>query len=162
MSNNAISKEQVLEFFDLLPGLVSEECSAAMMSFICQYAYPPCDGNGSPLLITQEQCVNIRDDVCAIEWRIAINTTELEALLPTCETVQSEANFGTINTSEPLRCHYQFGEYCGMCLPLCGSFSQFNVQIKFAIRSLVIFSGAVEIIVGGIIIIAAMLRWKQM
>ena len=167
MYYSAISEEQVSEFFDLLQGLsglVSEECSAAVMPFVCQYAYPPCDRNGSPLLITKEQCVNIRDDVCANEWRIAI-TTEFGALLPTCEAIKSENNFSsgvTVNTSEPLKCHYQFGEYCGLCLPLCGSFSLYSVQLKFAIRGIIIFSCAVGVIVGGIIIIAAVLRWKKM
>ena len=167
MSNNAINEEQVSELFSLLQGLsglVSEECSAVVMPFICQYAYPPCDGDGSPLLITQEQCINIRDNVCATEWMLAM-TTELGAILPTCETIQSEGNFssvGNMNTSEPLRCHYQFGEYCGFCLPLCGEFSQHRVQTKFVLKGLIIFSTAVGIIVGVIIIVAAVIRWKRM
>ena len=76
--------------------------------------------------------------MCTSEWRFAI-TTELGKLLPNCETVQSEHNFssvGAINTSEPLNCHYQFGEYCGLCIPLCGSFSLYRVQVKFAIRDI--------------------------
>ena len=167
LSNDVINEEQVSELFNLLqglPGLVSEKCSAVVMPFICQYLYPPCDSNGSPLLITQEQCVNIRDEVCTSEWRFAI-TTELGKLLPNCETVQSEHNFssvGAINTSEPLNCHYQFGEYCGLCIPLCGSFSLYRVQVKFAIRGIIIFSCAVGVIVGCIVIITAVLRWKKM
>ena len=53
---------------------ISEECSAAVLPFFCQYVYPPCDGNGSAQFITQEQYNNICDDVGKAEWKIAMTT----------------------------------------------------------------------------------------
>ncbi|XP_065890808.1 uncharacterized protein [Dysidea avara] len=134
------------------------------MPFICQYAYPPCDGNGSPLLITQEQCVNIRDEVCVNEWRIAM-ATESGSLLPVCETFNDEddsSSVATRNASEPLRCHYQFREYCDVCLPLCGDFSQYPDQVKVAERSVIILSAVLALIGGIFVLIAAIKRRKTM
>ena len=66
MSNNGMQEKKILQFLELIrifSSLASEECSQAV---ICQYVYPPCDGDGSPLLLTDEQCVNICDNVCAL------------------------------------------------------------------------------------------------
>ena len=166
-SHSVITEEQISEFFDLLQGfsgLVSEECSAEVLPFICQYAFPPCDDDGSPLLITQEQCINIRDDVCATEWRIAM-ATDSGSLLPVCEAFDDEDDpslVATRNTSEPLRCHYQFREYCGFCLPLCGTFSQYPDQVKFAERGVIILSAVLALIGGIIVLIASIKRRKTM
>ena len=168
MSNNDVEEEQILEFLDLLKmfsSSISEKCSATVMLFICQYVYPPCDSNGSPLLINREQCVNIRDDVCAIEWKIAMNM-EQGSLLPDCKGFGEENNsssVGTIrNDSVSLDCHYQFDEYCGVCLPLCGKFSQYRVQTKLATRGLNIFSAVLELVGGIIFLIASIIRRKEM
>ena len=168
MANNDIQEEQIVEFINLLrmfSRLVSEKCSAAVMPFICQYVYPPCDIDGSPLLVTQKQCIYIRDDVCAKEWRIAMTMTQ-GSLLPVCEEFGGENNSSSVETvkngSKPLRCHYQFDEYCGVCLPLCGRFSQYPVQTKFATRSLNIFSAILELVGGIIFLIASIIRRKEM
>ena len=165
-SHNNITEQQVLDFLNLLQGfsgLVSEECSAAVMPFICQYAYPPCDGDGSPLLITQEQCVNIRDEVCANEWRIAM-ATDQGSLLPVCEAFDNDEDVSSSvtasNASETLRCHYQFREYCGICLPLCGAFSQYPDHVKIAEKSVIILS-AVLALIGGIVVIIASIRRRN-
>jgi len=166
MSNNDIQEEQILEFLSLLrrfSGQVSEQCSAVVMPFICQYVYPPCDGDGSPLLVTEEQCVNIRDDVCTNEWRFALSL-EQGSLLPACE------DFGGVNNSsagmrevpDPPSCHYQFDNFCGACLPLCGKFSQYRAQTKFAVRGIIVFSFVLELVGGILVLIASIIRRKQM
>ena len=99
LSNNAINEQQLSEFFSVLESysaIVSDECSAVVMPFLCQYVYPPCDGNGSAQFITQEQCINIRDDLCEIEWRIAM-TTEHGNLLPVCEIFGNDNESSSIN-----------------------------------------------------------------
>ena len=164
LSSSAITEELVIKFIEVLQTLVSDECSSVLATFICQYAYPPCDGNGSPLLITQEQCVNIRDDVCANEWRIVMATEE-GSLLPVCEAFESESDSSSVvtrNISEPLRCHHHFREYCGICLPLCRTFSQYSDEdIKFGAITLASYitlslSGAI------ILLIAAIVKRKSM
>ena len=162
MTSNDIQEEQIVELLRIFSHSISEKCSAAVMPFIC---HPPCDIDGSPLLVTQNQCIYIRDDVCANEWRIAM-TVKQGSLLPVCEGFGGENNFSSVETvendSEPLRCHYQFDEYCGVCLPLCGRFSQYPVQIKFATRSLNIFSAIWELVGGIIFLIASIIRRKEM
>ena len=134
------------------------------MPFVCQYAYPPCDGNGSVKYITQEQCVNIRDNVCETEWRIAM-TTEQGNLLPVCETFgtgnESSSNTSR-NNAEQLRCHYQFKEYCGLCLPLCGKFSQYPDQVKFGERAVLILAATLTLIGGFVVLIATLTRQLEM
>ena len=155
LSNNFITEQQLSELFQFLESLsafISDECSAVVMPFLCQYAYPQCDGNGSAQFITHEQCINIRDDVCNTEWRIAL-TTEQGTLLPVCETIgaDNESNVATVEVNpEPLVCHYQFKEFCGVCLPLCGAFSQYPDQVKHSER-IVIILAAVLLVIGGLV-----------
>ena len=132
------------------------------MPFLCQYAYPPCDGNGSAQFITQEQCINIRDDVCKTEWRIAMGTQEGN-LLPVCETFVADNESSSVTViREPLKCHYQFKELCGLCLPLCGTFSQYSKQVKFGERAVIILSAVLTLVCGFIIFIAAVIRPTEM
>ena len=154
--------------FDLaqsLPNLVSEECSAAVVPFICQYAYPPCDGDGSPLLITQEQCVNIHDDLCANEWKLII-ITDLASLLPNCEGFHKESDVEVYskpnNVSEPLRCHHPFTEFYGVCLPSCRSFTAYSNHITMVERVIDICSGVLAISGEIVFLVAAVVRRKQM
>ena len=90
--------------------------------------------------------------------------TELGSLLPVCEVFGNNNNFSFSmkpNTSK-LACHYQFEEFCDVCLPLCGTFSQYPDQIKLS-ESIVILTAAVLAIIGGIIVsFAAMIRRKKM
>ena len=157
LSNNAINEEQLSEFFSILESfsaIVSDECSTVVMPFLCQYVYPPCDGNGSAQFITQEQCINVRDDVCKTEWRLAM-TTEQGKLLPVCETFGADNQSSSIITiSDPLKCHYQFKEFCGLCLPLCGTFSQYPDQVKLGERAVIILA-AVLALTGGLVILSA-------
>ena len=158
-----ITEQQLYEFFSLLESFsttISKECSAAVFPFLCQYVHPPCDGNGSAQFITQEQCSNIRDDVCESEWRIAM-TIEQGNLLPVCETLGTGSGV-TVSDPEPLKCHYQFKEFCGVCLPLCGIFSQYSDQVRFTTTAFVIASAVFVLISGFIFIIFAVIRPSQM
>ena len=137
--NSGITEQQLSTFFNALEGssdLISDECSVAIIPFICQYIYPPCDGSGNAKFITQEQCINIRDEVCISEWTLAM-ATRLGSLLPICEAIDADNNnISQIkeesNISEPLKCHNQFREFCGVCLPLCGNFSQYTAEARIS------------------------------
>ena len=52
---------------------------------------------------------------------------------------------------QPLQCHYQFKEFCGSCLPLCGKFSEFKNDVEFHVKAFVIF-GATAAFIGGILL----------
>ena len=137
------------------------------MPFLCQYVYPPCDVNDSTQFITQEQCVNIRDEVCEREWRLAM-TTEQGKILLICETFDTDDESTSVviendvEPVQPLRCHYQFKEFCGLCLPLCGTFSQYPDQVRFAERAVIILSAVLALIGGFIVFTAAVIRRSEM
>ena len=164
--NSDISEQQIPEVFAFikqLSSLINEECLNIIMDFLCQYFYPPCDGNGNTKFITHKQCIEIRDEVCASEWRFVM-ATQSGSLLPVCEIFDNNNNLSfnmKQNTSE-LTCHYQFEEFCGVCLPLCGTFSQYPDQVKLS-ELILILIGAILAITGGIIVsFAAMIRRKEM
>ena len=169
MVNSDITEQQVLLFLanlNNLPDLISEECSVAIMPFLCQYVYPPCDGNGSTQFITKEQCINIREDVCELEWKFAM-ATNFGSLLPFCEAFDASSNFsstakGISSSSETPSCHYQFKRFCGVCLPLCNAFSQYSAPVKLTEKILIIVAAVLAIIGGIIVLIAAGIRRKEM
>ena len=133
-----------------------------MLPLLCQYVYPPCDGNGSAKFITQEQCINIRDDVCETEWRIAM-ATEQGNLLPVCETFGADNDSSSVTIiREPLNCHYQFKEFCGVCLPLCGTFSQYSDQVELGERAVIIIAVVLTLVSGFVILIAVVIRPTEM
>ena len=153
LSNNVITEQQLSELFSVLESFSAKECLAAVKPFLCQYVYPPCDGNGSIQFITQEQCVNVRNDVCETEWKSNM-TREQGDFLPVCETFgtnNESSSVTTRNDTEPLICHYQFKEYCGLCLPLCGKFSQYPDQLKFFERAVIILA-AISVLIGGLVV----------
>ena len=165
-----VSEDDIAGFIDILnqfmgTRFISEQCAEVVLPFLCQYIHPPCDGNGSVNLISQEQCSNIRDVVCAGEWRLVMATSS-SSLLPVCEHFSNVDNITDDNTTQmmpqPLRCHYQFKEYCGLCLPLCGEFSQYRVETKFQEKAIFIFAGISAFIGGLLVFIAAIIRRKTL
>ena len=141
----------------------SDQCAKILLPFLCQYLHPQCDGNGSVNLISWEQCSNIRDVVCADEWRLVM-ATSLSSLLPVCEHFSDVDNITDDNTTQitprPLQCHHQFKEYCGVCLPLCGKFSQYRDETELKERTLLIIAGVTAFIGGILVFIAAVIRQK--
>ena len=138
------------------------------MPFLCQYVYPPCDGNGNAKFITQEQCINIRDEVCISEWRFAM-ATDLGSLLPVCEAIDFN-NVNSINLIEKednisaslTKCHHQFKEFCGVCLPLCATFSQYTDQVRIHEDIIIVTSGILAVIGGVIVLTVAAIRRREM
>jgi len=165
-----VSEDDITGFIDILnqfmgTRFISEQCAEVVLPFLCQYIHPPCDGNGSVNLIRQEQCNNIRDVVCADEWRLVMATSS-SSLLPICEHFSNVDNITGDNTTQttpqPLQCQYQFKEYCGLCLPLCGEFSQYKASTKLGERSVLIFAGVSAFIGGILVFITAIFRRESL
>jgi len=161
-----VSENDINSFIDNLnrfSGVISEQCFEVVLPFLCQYIHPPCDGNGSVNLISQEQCSNIRDVVCADEWRLVMATSQ-SSLLPVCEHFSNVDNITDDNTiqvtPQTLQCHYQFKEYCDLCLPLCGEFSQYRIKTKLGERTVIIVSAVSSFIGGTLVFVAAIIRRK--
>ena len=160
---NGPSEDDITSFIDIITQYASKQCQDAALPFLCQYIFPPCDvSSGSVNFISQTQCINIRDAVCSFEWNLVMNTPSA-SLLPNCENFN--VNNYTFNlTIEPqsLQCHYQFKEYCGLCLPLCGKFSYYQAETKLKQKIIVIFAGVTAFIGGILVFIISAYRWKAM
>ena len=165
--HNDITEQQVLSLFQALKDFsdrVSKECSAFVKPFVCQFVYPPCDDNGNAKHITQEQCTNIRDKVCVLQWRFTM-TTKFGSLLPVCETININNNFSLIkeeSTPGRLNCHHQFMEFCGLCLPLCATFSQYTDKVRITEDTIIITSVIIGIIGWAVVLMVAVKRRKEM
>ena len=169
---NGVSKDDVSTFVDYLnqnSAFIRKQCRDVVMPFLCQYVFPPCNVSGGNVsIISKTQCANIRDALCSVEWNVAIRTSPSAAsLLPNCENFNDDESDGNVLLVAPiepqsLQCHYQFKEYCGLCLPLCGKFSQYKVKTKFQTRSIFILAGAAGFIGGILVFIASACRRKAM
>ena len=167
--HDEISETDVVNFMNTLKQnqlLFSKQCdlTETVLPFLCQYVYPPCNGSGAQL-ISRSQCENIRDVVCNTEWKLAAS---LSTVLPVCEDFEESDN-DLVNQSnnsqdalQPLQCHYQFKEFCGLCLPLCGKFSQYKAKTKLQEKSVLIFSGALGFIGGILVFIVAVIRRNKL
>ena len=153
-STDVVTEEQVVELFKMAKSSnsVSEECTNVVLPSVCQYVYPPCDGNGSVLSITNEQCLNVRDEVCAKEWRIVMNT-KFRTLLPDCEIK---------NDSVPLKCHRNFKEFCSIYLPVCGRYSLASDEDTKVEKVFEILFGTLGLLGGIIVLVVAIARRKTM
>ena len=159
-----VSDHEINKFVRTIKQHALKPCQDAALPFLCQYIFPPCNvSSGDVNYISQAECINVRDAVCSFEWNYVMNTPSA-SLLPNCENFDD--NDGSQNNSlivpQSLQCHYQFKEYCGMCLPLCGKFSQYREQTKFKQRSMIIFSGVAAFIGGILVFIASICRWRAM
>ena len=73
---------------DLVTGLSflnpSQQCREALMPFICLFIFNLCDSSNTLHTILRQDCLDIRDDLCASEWSQAIAILGAE-VLPVCE-----------------------------------------------------------------------------
>lgn len=159
---NGVSEDDVNLFINTILQYASESCQDVALPFLCQYIFPPRDiSSGDVNFISQTECINIRDMVCPVEWNFVRISPALNSLLPNCEIFDDNENHSKI-VPQSLQCHYQFKEYCGACLPLCGKFSQYRVETKFEERAIIIFGGAAAFIGGILVFILSAYRWKAM
>ena len=140
-----------------------------ILPFLCQYVYPPCSGSNASTaqLITRDKCENIRDKICHTEWKLAKTIRSFSSVLPVCENFEEsdydhDYNNDSQDALQPLQCHHQFKEFCGLCLPLCGKFSQYKGETEAQERYVLIFSGVSAFIGGILVFIAAITRRNKL
>ena len=149
---------------DIIP-LGSQQCRDNILPFLCQYIYPPCDitNNDTVNFINQTECSNIRDAVCSVEWNAVKNLPLVRNLLPNCESFDdNDGNNTLIIEPQSLQCDYQFKEFCGLCLPLCRKFSQYEDDSEFKQKIMTIFAAAVAFIGGLLVFIVSIYKWRKM
>ena len=62
----------------------SQQCKEAIIPFLCISIFNLCDSSNTLHTITREDCLYIRDDVCARVWHTAVNFLGAD-VLPVCE-----------------------------------------------------------------------------
>ena len=68
-------------------------CKDAAVPFMCQYVFPLCDSTtGQLYLPTQQECLQISQQVCSIEWFLAKSL--LSDYLPDCEKLPLQGGSG--------------------------------------------------------------------
>ena len=72
----------------------SQECLQAAVPFLCHYLFPLCDNTtGELYLPTQEECLQIREQVCSREWSLA-KVAGFGDQLPDCSQLPLQAGSG--------------------------------------------------------------------
>ena len=131
-------------------------CMENISLFFNKVAYELCDDNNNTSSL-REQCMQVRDNSCAAEWRIAINI--LNVPLPNCDNFSKN----TSSTIPPLMCPDNYGIFCdSVCLPLCSEVSPLDDGITTATRVWTIFFYTFAIIGGVVTLIACFLNRKNM
>jgi len=144
--------------FVVSTALQNDQCSSSALPFFCNTSDSLCGEGGSVEL--SEECVRIRDNDCAIEWRFLENFINIS--IPDCQSFTEDGNL-TFSRAPPLMCPNQFDLVCDtVCLPVCSEFSQLSQSDKIAGRVLQIVSQAIGILGGIVTLIACILKRKTM
>ena len=67
----------------------SQKCTEDIMPFLCLYIFSLCDSSNTLHTILRQDCLDIRDDVCAREWSQAIAFLG-GGVLPVCEDLPDD------------------------------------------------------------------------
>ena len=143
----------LLPVYGLSVATGDDQCGEAVSQFFCNVVGAV--GNDS-----YKECLQVRDDKCAAEWRIAENF--LDVPLPSCDSFKESANL-TIERAPILSCPDDFGIFCGsLCQPLCADISLFDDTATIAYIVLNIVLHTASIITGVVTILACFVRRTKM
>ena len=105
-------------------------------------------------------CLRVRDDICAAEWRVA--EIFFNASLLDCSSFDDDANFVTAK-APTLSCPNDFGIFCGsLCQPLCGEISIFNDTATTVYEVLSVIFHTMSLIAGVVTLFACYLHKQKM
>ena len=142
--------------------LENSQCTTDLLNFACSAVKLEINNGYNIDDDIAERCFEVRDNKCAVEWRIAevfFNTS-----LPDCESFDDNGNFVTPRTPV-LDCPKNFGVFCGsLCQPLCAEFSLslFNAATTTANKAIHIMLYFISIIGGVITLIACYFHREKM
>lgn len=135
----------------------NHQCAEDGLPFLCDaIKFLWNDGNST----STKECVQIRDNQCAAEWRIVGNLFNLS--LPDCSSFNNDGDDVTVSDVPPLPCLDHFGIFCvSLCLPLCGE--PFLTDISSTTNSKWLTGWYVLSFIGGIMtLIASVVKRKTM
>jgi len=138
------------------------ECTNNGMQFFCNAITFLCGGftflcNISSSL--NEECIQIRDNRCAAEWRIVENLFNLS--LPDCDNFDDGTSITIASDIPNLQCPDKFREFCrSVCLPVCGKPLSGDIVDVFKIMIIVLY---IISLTGGVItVIVSIIKRKKM
>ena len=92
--NNLEAAKTILSFIDNRPDLVSPACAVEVKPFLCLHLFGLCSATGGvSYQPTACHCRNLRDNVCADEWRLVEMIQDVLSdfpALPNCDTEFSD------------------------------------------------------------------------
>ena len=139
--------------------LENEECNKAAIPFLCNATFSLCS-DSSFTLDLKEQCLQVRDHNCTIEWRVLENIYGVS--IPSCDSYIMNGSL-TFAKAPQLTCPDQFDTFCdSICLPSCEDFSLYSRDAVVASHVLVIIFEVVGLISGVITLIACLVNKKKM
>ena len=80
----------------------SPQCREAIIPFLCLSTFTLCDSSNHLHTILREDCLKLRDDICAEEWRQAVAILG-PGVLPVCEDLR-DANDECIGMAYSITC----------------------------------------------------------
>lgn len=155
-----------------LSGLLGKQCLKEGIPFLCDYLLPACDGNGELQHPSQDDCNDVQNNYCKLEWNLASQIPSLSPILPDCSLLQSTLP-NTVPTSRPTlgtnnswssdpNCHPLFVQKNCICLPSCSKF-RMNTEVGQVIEDIAIAITLIVAIVSPIIyFVFFMIRRKVM
>ena len=138
---------------DLSLLLGNGQCSEAISQFFCN-AITEADSNSF------KECLIVRDNKCAAEWRIIENF--FNVTLTSCDSFNESTNF--IFARAPiLSCPEDFGVFCGsLCQPLCAEISLFNEAATITYEVLNIILHTMSVIAGVVVLVICFVHKRKM
>ena len=139
--------------------LGNNQCAEDGIYFFCNAIDLLCNEHVcNSSLSMYEECVQIRDNQCAAEWRIVKNL--FNTSLPDCSYFSDGDNI-TILDIPTLPCPDGFGVFCGLCLPKCGK-TPYSHDVVTAYDALSIGLCLISLTGGVICLIFSILKRKRM
>ena len=104
-------------------GLDVDHCTVDALPFFCDATLHLCGEND--LFNLTNTCLTVRDNDCALEWRIA--ETFLNTPVPDCLSFEMDRNLTFTKAPLPNKCPDEFAIFCdSICLPVCGKYVPYN------------------------------------
>ena len=135
-------------------------CVEDNLPFYCTAIDSLClDNTNLPSLV--EECIQVRDNYCSSEWRLAENLFSIS--VPSCDSFKNGTNI-TFSSAPIQTCPDKFAVFCGsLCLPSCQEVSLLRdggdgVDTAFRVWFTVLY--AVNLI-GGVITVIATITYRQ-
>ena len=142
--------------------LDNTQCNNSAIPFICNGTHVLCGDDNTPRFAMglQDECIQIRDHDCAVEWRALENI--FSAILPDCASFAVGGNL-TYSKAPPLTCPDEFDIHCGsFCLPSCKRFSQISQNAITISNYVTVALIAINLLGGIFTLVVCILNRKKM